>query len=703
MKKLFKWLLVAFLVFIVLLALALLVLKFMFPMEKIKAQVQEQVKNNLNREIDFKDFSLSFSGLEIRDFALSEKTTFKEGTFISAKKAEAEIDLKALLHKQIKIEKIGFENLTVNIVKDKDGIFNFADLIPQEETPQATAPSQTQQGAALIALSAKQIYTKDASINFEDKANEMKFGINNLNIQINNFDFAKDFSVFISCLSKINTPALTLDPVLFKTETEVNLANLDLPKAKAEIKDFSITYDKAALNLSGLIADFSNPQINLTGTLNGIDNKLFKNFIQGEITPFSMPIVNMLLSAKMNIEKGTLDISQAKASIGNSFIKTKAALDYSKADISFSSKTNIELSLDEIASIAKETLQAFDLKGNITGNINASQDKTLNVKGDIAFKNVGAQILNQKLEKTNGVLKINSLEDISANKWTGTFGASPWNLTLAYKKAKNTNIDLTFYMQKFTLEDINFETLLTGDKSSAQEQEPLVEKDQKEQTSVSSEKYNLKADITIDKIENNVLTANAFKLKTDIKDFDLSLAKTQGSLSFSTREGQIRDIDKLMASSKLLSVIFTSVQVVQKAFNFAKLDNSSITNGIINCSLIDAEYTLKEGVVGIVKTNIDSDLTVVKATGSADLLKDSIDMKIQAQLGKTGSKGYKPLVINVKGALSNPSYKLDVLSSLTSIIGDAGKGEQSQGNMGKDIASSAGDMVKTIGSLFKKK
>lgn len=703
MKKIFKFLLILFVLFIVLCAGVLLTLKLMFPMEKIKAQLQEQVKSKLNREIDFKDFSFSFNGINIKDFALSEKTTFKDGTFISAAKAHAEIDLKALLHKQIKIETVGLENLTVNIIKDKEGKFNFDDLISQGQT--SDLQSQPSKETPLIDIKAKQIYTKDSVINFTNEETSMKFSINNLNIQIDNFALNQDFPVLISCLSKIKTPAFTLDPVNFKMVSQINLSGLDLPKAKAEITDFTITYDTTALNLTGLIADFTNPQINLTGSLSGIDSKLANHFYKGEITSFSVPLINMILSAKINLEQGLADISQAKASIGNSFIKTRASVDYSKADIGFLSNTDISVSLDEIASIAKEALDSFELKGVITGNIKALQDKNLKVQGKLDFKDIGAQILKQKLEDTNGTLIINSLEDIKTNKWSGLLSKEPWNLTLAYKKGKNTDIDLSFYMKKFILEDINFETLFSSEKDKqGQPSSQTLQKESSAQSSLGADLYNLKADILIDKIENNILTANNFVINTDIKDFDLSFAKAQGNLDFSTQDVEIRDIDKLMNSSKLLKIMFTSVKLVQKAFNFAKLDNSSITNGIIKCSMLKADYVLKDGVVNILKSDIDSDLTVVKTIGKADLLKETIDMKIQAQLGKTGSNGFKPLVIRVNGPLSDPSYKLDVLSSLTSIVKNSGKEEESiAGKSSANIANTAGSVIKNIGSLFKNK
>lgn len=699
MKKIFKFLLISFITLVVLLVGALLTLKIMFPMEKIKAQLQEQVKNKLNREIDFKDISFSLKGLSISDFALSEKNTFKDGTFIFAEYALAEVDLKSLLHKQIKIDNIGLEKITVNVIKGKDGEFNFDDLL-SAKTQETVATPKEQSESSLLDISAKQIYIKDAVINYNDEETQTKFSLNNLNIQIDKFDLNKEFSLLITCLTKINMPALVLDPVLFKIESKINLAALDMQKAKAEITDFSINYDKSALNFTGLIDDFSNPQINLSGTLNGIDDNLIKHFTQDEVTPFSVPLINMILSAKLDLENNTANISQAKASVGNSFIKTRGQVDFSKADTVFSADTDLSVSLDEVSSIAKETLESLNLKGTITGKLNISQNKDFNIKGNISVKNFGAKIMKQDLRDITGNITIKSLRDIYTNKWTGNISSSPANLTLAYKKGKNTSLDLTFYMKKFTLEDMDFEKLFAGKEENKEEAKEENMPQANNSVNQNSELYNLKADITIDQIENNVLTANEFNLKTDVKDFDVSLAKAQGTLSFSTKNGEIRDIDKLMSSSKLLKVMFTSLKVIQKAFDFAKLDNSSITNGIIKCDLIDAQYNIKDGIVSIVKSDIDSDLTVIRATGTTDLIKDAIDAKIQAQIGKTGSKGFKPIVIKVKGPLNDPSYKVDVLSSIASIMTDSGKGNDAAEE--NNVANTVGNVIKTIGSLFKK-
>ena len=90
---------------------------------------------------------------------------------------------------------------------------------------------------------------------------------------------------------------------------------------------------------------------------------------------------------------------------------------------------------------------------------------------------------------------------------------------------------------------------------------------------------------------------------------------------------------------------------------------------------------------------------MVRACGTADLIKEVIDMKIKAQVSQK-----KALVINVKGPLSEPSYKIDLLSSVASLLGkdiikdEEGDSKQSITELGKN----AGKIIKNIGGLFKK-
>ena len=156
-----------------------------------------------------------------------------------------------------------------------------------------------------------------------------------------------------------------------------------------------------------------------------------------------------------------------------------------------------------------------------------------------------------------------------------------------------------------------------------------------------------------------------------------------------------------MSASKYLKIALTSLHVVQQAFGALKLNTASFNADRIAYTLIEGAYTLKNGSLTINKTDLNSELATIKTTGSLAMLSEKLDMKVQAHLGKQGSSGFKPVVIKIGGTAAQPSYKLDVASTLTSVLG-AGQGASAAQNA-QAIKDNAAEAIKNIGGLFKKK
>ncbi|MGB2579330.1 outer membrane biogenesis protein [Elusimicrobium simillimum] len=141
MKKLIKVLIILFIVLLVLLLGAAFALRQIFNADKVREIVVDYAKTNYNREVRFDDVSFRLIGVELSNFAVSEKATFKDGTFAEAKSLVVKIALAPLFKKQIEVSTVGLEGFTANIIKDKNGVFNFADLIPAEnEAPRSPRP-----------------------------------------------------------------------------------------------------------------------------------------------------------------------------------------------------------------------------------------------------------------------------------------------------------------------------------------------------------------------------------------------------------------------------------------------------------------------------------------------------------------------------------------------------------------------------------
>ncbi|MDR0952888.1 MAG: AsmA-like C-terminal region-containing protein, partial [Elusimicrobiota bacterium] len=412
------------------------------------------------------------------------------------------------------------------------------------------------------------------------------------------------------------------------------------------------------------------------------------------------------------LDKSTAKITNLAASLGSSNITAKADIDFSKPALEYNSNINISISLKEIADIAKEMLAAFNLNGSINGHLSAASGKTMpNVKGSITFKDLGAVVLARPLQGLNGIITINSIDDIKTNLIQGSFDSSAFKTSLAYlKQGKTSNIDFFFDMDKFTLDDINFDELLAKKSDPAPEAKTNA-KDADSVQKVASQRtdpINFKANIAVHEVSNNIFTTNELTLKADIQNFDNVMDRANGTLSFSTVNGEIRDLDKLMSSSIIFKILFTSVRIVQKAFSVVKLDKMfSIGQGKVSYSTIEGAYTLNNGLVNIDKSQIVSDLTTVKASGNINLVSSKLAMKIESHLGKVTSSGFKPVVINVSGNLDDPSFKLDVVSTVASLVtvpGNVAKGGVNTATGAvKTTADTVKDIASGLGGLLKKK
>ena len=115
MKKLVIWTLKIILVLGVLAALGLVVLRLMFPPEKIKQMTLDYAKNKLHREVSFDEISFNLVGVTLTNFALSEENSFAQGTFIKADRLEAKAALKPLLNKRVEISTLIIDGLDVNL------------------------------------------------------------------------------------------------------------------------------------------------------------------------------------------------------------------------------------------------------------------------------------------------------------------------------------------------------------------------------------------------------------------------------------------------------------------------------------------------------------------------------------------------------------------------------------------------------------
>ena len=705
MKKLIKILAVLIVIAVVLLGVAALALKLMFPLAKLKVMAQEYVAQNYNRDIDFSDVSLNLIGVKIKSFKLSDEGGFEAGNFISADSAVVKVELMPLFKKQIKISTIGFDGVEINVIKNADGKFNFDNLIPASADEVSPQPEQDQLSSAPLAmdLTAKDIYIKNSDVTYKDLQNGMEFSVEDVNFTVDDFDYNNPFSFELSFNTSVNTGNIKITPVKILAKGIVNIAGMELEKASAEITDFAVEYKGFRINMTGGISNLQMPDLSLKGEISGIDSELAAEFVSGDIPSFALPVINLEAKASADLENSKAEVSKFDISLGKSYIKNTAAVDFSKPEISYAESTSLNVNLSEVSDISKELLAVFKLKGSVTGDIkavSAGSDKPL-VTGSVVLKDIGAAAMGKILSSLNGEIKINSLDDIKTNTIKGVFDGSDFKTSLAYKNNKKMAVDFMFNMDKFTLEDIDFDELLAS--AEGGEKGETVLSDKAATSSGASDlqmaPMDVKADIIIKRVENNVFSTDNLTFKADVKDLDLTMSKASGTVYFASSDGEIRDLDKLINSSVFLKVALTTVKIAQKALKATQIiSGADINTDSVSYKSIVGDYRLGGGKATINKSDLNSDLATINTSGSINFVTQQLDMTVKVGLGKNASGSAD---IKVGGSIEDPSFKLDVVSTVSSLLGSDRKETAKQAV--DNVKNTVKDVTSGIKNLFKKK
>ncbi len=707
MKKLVKFFKITLIIFLIFTVLAAGALYLIFPPKKIKAMAQDYIRNNYSREIEFDNISFTLIGVKLHNFKISEFGTFDDGTFTEAKSAVLKLNLFSLFNKEINVSHLILNGVKINIIKEEDGTFNFDSFIKGEAETQPQAQTNTETSSN-FKFKAEDISLQDSSLHYLDKQSKIDFAVDKLNIFIDNFSLTDFFNFAVNFDTSFNMADISVTPIIINLHGKATLENLDLQKAYIDISPFVISYKTAKTIFTGKMQDFTNPVVNLDGKIEGIDNKVITSITPMDLPAFSLAPLNVSLKANIDLDNSKAKVTKADLELGKSYIKNEADVDFSSENLIYKVNTNLNISLNDIYESIKELLKDIKPYGNIIGTINTvSANPSPKVKGKISLKNIAASIMNNELKNFNGDINISSISDISTNVMGGTFNNSKFMTSLAYvqpQNAKATNLEFMLDLDKFTLDDINFDELLAPKTIDKNKNEP-AKTEKSKQNNYDFGMYNIKTDVRIKEVSNNVLTANNLVLKADLKNFANDLSNLQGTLNFSSSNGEIRDINKLMSSSKIIRAAFSVVQVIQKVFSVAQLQGLSLgNNNVIKYTQIEGAYTIKDGVANLDKSIIVSNLLTVKASGTVDLVLEKLNMKVDTHFGKVTGSGFKPVVLKIKGTMNDPKYSVDVLSTVTSLVnipsGIIKGGVKMSTNTASGVASGLKGVASTIGKLF---
>lgn len=697
---------------VVLLLAAFITLKLMFPAEKLKSIAQEYARNNFQREINFSDVSFNLLGVTLTDFAVSERATFDQGTFLKADHAVLKIAIEPLIRKRVEISTVGLEGLQLNIQKQKDGTFNFDDLLSSGQSDEST-PTQSQEKSSNIAITAQHIYATNCQISYQDLQQGTSTVISNLNLDINNFDLDTPFPVKLSFTTDYQDKSGLNVTIPVQARLTLDLANLAMDQAVAVLDNLALNYKTVKLSLQGKMVSFEKPDITLQGNISGLSNTALAD-IAPDLPNFVLPDISFSAQAKADLDKSSAQIEQIKLAVKDSAFNVKGQTSWGAEKPEYTLQAGLNLNLSQLAAMST-LLDGFGMGGTVKGQFTATDKKNgQDVRGTVTLSQLTVQYAPVTLSEVNGIITLVSLANISSDKITGKLNGETFTSSFAYKDLGNV-LDLVFNL------DLSKLTLTSFSSSS---------KDEKQDTNDTAAQsgpetlFNLTSNITIGEITVPYFTSKGATLSAKLQKASPSMKQSNGMVNFTLQEGAIIDLDDFLEGNKIVKILMLPLGLVNTVTStlgieiFPAVDAKE--KGKIDFSSGSGSYLFTNGVMTLQETHFNSSVSNITASGNINFPTDALDMRVKA----TVLTSQTPIIVKIGGTVSNPSGKLDVTQTAVSLVGGilnyktpekvakstattAKDATKSVANTGTDAVKttvqSASEAVKNIGSLFKKK
>lgn len=364
-------------------AAVVIAIKVFLPEDKIKTYITDYAKTNFNREISFDKLSFTLIGINLEHFKMSEKTTFNEGTFIKADKFTVKIAPLPLLSKKIKISNVLMESIDINVTKDKDGIFNFDDMIKNsKETADDNnnkKDTSNDKNQSSFSVTVGNFSIKDANINFSDIQNNLEATIKNLNLIINNFSFTDTFWCQTSFDVSVKQNNLNISLPL-SAKFKINLNDFDCDKLFFEIESLETVYNDTSISFNGNIEGINIPKIDCGITVKNVTEKTFQDIFTSKQT-FNIDEINFKTKSKIDISSMNATIESLSVVLPKSSSNISGTIDWSKTDFEYDIKLNLDLLIDELAKFFPE----YSPKGTVKTDLSLTQNS---LKGNFILENI---------------------------------------------------------------------------------------------------------------------------------------------------------------------------------------------------------------------------------------------------------------------------------------------------------------------------
>jgi len=639
-----KWLIASSILLVLIVVAFIALLNVNALIARNKGYLIEQAEGALGRKISVDQVQATiFSGIGARltNFAMADDPTYASGDFVRAKDLQIIVKFWPLLRKSVQVKQVILHDPVIQIVRNRDGNFNFSTIgkkakAKRDEREKEERAPREEQSALLISL----VDISNGNIRYLDKKNGTDMQAKQIDLKIEDFDFAKPFSVKLKAAIYADKQNFTLKSTIGPIGQRVDVANIPVD-GEIDIDPLNMTQLRATLpimksamprelDVSGV---YRVKDLKFKGTLNNLalDGQL--EGTNGALrygNAFQKPAGDPLA---LNLD---LRLTGNKITIRNGHLKLHS-LDLAAAgDIQTGNNTVLNLSLDSkpaslegwdriVPALANYQLSGtMDVKASIRGSI--GKGAAPQIQGTLGLKKVSAKppSFPKPIEDLDTTVKFSGQRaDIS--DMTLSLGKSRIRLAAAIEKF--APLTLSYKMSTPELWPADYSTALTEER---------------------------KADVI-----RNLQSAGQFNMSANGMSYEGKLSSSEGTLY-----------------NVPYKALDAALSLADKVANIKSLRVNALSGAL----QIDGQYSFKEAVpqfsMASKVQNIDVKelYTLLDAKAERDIRgRMNADMKL-AGSGKSW-EAIKPTLHGqgnaevVQGALLNFNIADNVLTGITGVPG----------------------------------
>ena len=628
--KAIKWIMGIVVGVLVLVIALLLIVPQFIDIQKYKPEIEKQAEQATGRPFSIGgDLRLSlfpWAVIGLSDVHLGNPPGYKEKDILYVKSFDVEVKLIPLISKDVQVKRFVVDGLRLNLEKNKQGRGNWegvgktldkAPPAPPKDT--ARQPEEKTQGAfPLKALEVGEFAVKNASFLYLDQATGEKKEVSGLTLTLQDVSLERPIRLMLTAL--LDNQPLSVEGSLGPVGTDFGNAKIPLDITLKAFKEVNaslkgnVVAATQQFDLSLQVSPFSPRKV---------FSAMGKPFPVATSDPEALSKVALKATLKgspdkVSLSQGALDLDESKLNFSLN------AKEFSKPDVAFDlnlDKINVDRYLPPAKGAAKEE------KGKAAPAASKKTDyaplRKMVVNGTVKvgmLTAMGAKLedVNLKITGKNGIINIDPL---TAKVYQGGVSA---------KSALDVRQDVPKTSVDFQAKGVQAGPLVRD----------VLKKDLIEGTSNADASIQMEGD-----------------------DPDLIKKTLDGKGQFVFTDGAVKGID-----------LAGMARNVKGAFGLAKEGEQKPKTDF---SELNAPFTVTKGLVDTTGTTMNSPLLRILATGKANLVNESLDLRVETKLvgslkgqGDTKEREGITVPILVTGTFSSPSFAPDMKGVLEKTIQD---------------------------------